>query len=198
MESPCVDEGIDNTPSHWRGICQRGDQFNSTNYNKKLIGARWFMKGFKDQIRPTNITTKTKEFLSPRDGLGHGTHTASIAAGYFVEKANYKGLAKGGAPLAHLAIYKACWNIETGGCANADLLKAFDRAIYDGVDVLSLTIGFQIPLFSYANQRDTIVIDSFHAISKGSTVVSSEGNDDPMSQTVQILHHGSLLLQPPN
>uniref|UniRef100_A0A803PME7 Uncharacterized protein n=1 Tax=Cannabis sativa TaxID=3483 RepID=A0A803PME7_CANSA len=181
------DEGMPPIPSHWRGVCQQGDEFNQTNCNKKIIGARWFMKGFMAEIKkPVNRTHIKGEYLSPRDGNGHGTHTASTAAGYFVKQASYKGLAaglaRGGAPLAHLAIYKACWG--SGRCTNADLLKAFDKAIHDGVDVLSISVGNEVPLFSYVDLRDTIAIGSFHAASKGITVVSSAGNSGPTSQTI--------------
>lgn len=172
-------------PSHWKGICQQGEYFNSTNCNKKIIGARWFKKGAKNQFQNLNKTNNV-DFLSPRDGIGHGTHTASTAAGYFVKNANYRGLAsglaRGGAPLAHLAIYKACWAFE--GCTDADLLKAFDKAIHDGVDIISLSVGNEIPLFSYVDQRDSIAIGSFHAMTKGITVVCSAGNDGPISQTI--------------
>ncbi|KAF9673085.1 hypothetical protein SADUNF_Sadunf11G0112100 [Salix dunnii] len=181
------DEGMGPVPSHWKGICQQGESFNSSNCNRKIIGARWFVKGFQDQI-PFN-TVEGREFMSPRDGVGHGSHTASTAAGNFVEKVSYKGLAaglaRGGAPLAHLAIYKVCWNIEDGGCADADLLKAFDKAIYDGVDILSVSIGNNIPLFSYVDLRNSIAIGSFHATLNGIPVVCSAGNDGPISQTVQ-------------
>lgn len=103
-----------------------------------------------------------------------------------MKNANYRGLAsglaRGGAPLAHLAIYKACWAFE--GCTDADLLKAFDKAIHDGVDIISLSVGNEIPLFSYVDQRDSIAIGSFHAMTKGITVVCSAGNDGPISQTI--------------
>ncbi|GMP35356.1 hypothetical protein CsSME_00007826 [Camellia sinensis var. sinensis] len=155
---------------------------------KKLIGARWFIEGLRDQMKIPINTTNNIEFLSPRDKIGHGTHTASTAAGVFVEKANYKGLAwgvaRGGAPRARLAIYKACWAIGTGRCTDADILKAFDKAIEDGVDILSVSIGIEIPLFSYVDRRDSIAIGSFHATTKGITVVSSGGNDGPFSQTI--------------
>lgn len=143
------------------------------------------MKGMVEAIKRPIKTVQSKEFLSPRDAIGHGTHTASIAAGNFVENANYKGLAsglaRGGAPLAHLAVYKACW---ATGCSDADILKAFDKAVHDGVDIISVSIGYDIPLFSYIDHRDSIAIGSFHAVSKGITVVSSAGNQGPVSQTV--------------
>ncbi|RVW91681.1 Subtilisin-like protease SBT3.3 [Vitis vinifera] len=182
------DEGMGPIPSRWKGICQHGERFNSTNCNRKLIGARWFFKGIHQEIGKFMNITDNLEFLSPRDGIGHGTHTASTAAGYFVQKANYRGLAtglaRGGAPLARLAIYKACWAIISGACSDADILKAFDKAIHDGVDILSLSVGNDIPLFSYVDQRDSIAIASFHAIAKGITVVCSAGNDGPFSQTI--------------
>ncbi|XP_024627795.1 subtilisin-like protease SBT3.9 isoform X2 [Medicago truncatula] len=183
------DEAMGKIPSKWKGVCQVGEKFNSTNCNKKIIGARWFLKGITDHTKNLVLgNNDTTEYLSARDAIGHGTHTASTAAGYFVENANYRGLAsglaRGGAPLAHLAIYKACWDVPVGHCTDADILKAFDMAIHDGVDVLTVSLGIGIPLFSYADQRDTIAIGSFHATSKGITVVSSAGNSGPISQTV--------------
>ena len=45
-----------------------------------------------------------------------------------------RGIARGGAPSARLAIYKACWfNL----CSDADILNAMDDAISDGADILS-------------------------------------------------------------
>ncbi|ESW03415.1 hypothetical protein PHAVU_011G012100 [Phaseolus vulgaris] len=182
------DEGMGQIPSRWKGVCQVGEHFNSTNCNKKIIGARWFLKGITDQTKKLLHGNNTNEYLSARDAIGHGTHTASTAAGNFVGNANYRGLAsglaRGGAPLAHLAIYKACWNFPIGDCTDADILKAFDKAIYDGVDVLTVSLGFSIPLFSYVDQRDVIAIGSFHATAKGITVVCSAGNSGPLSQTI--------------
>ncbi|XP_059662111.1 subtilisin-like protease SBT3.5 isoform X2 [Cornus florida] len=183
------DEDMGPIPSYWKGICQNGERFNYTNCNNKLIGARWFIKGLINQLKMPINKIGSIEFLSPRDGMGHGTHTASTAAGRFVDKASYRGLAagtaRGGAPLAHLAIYKACWDIEYVGCTDADILKAFDEAIHDGVDILSMSLGHAIPLFSYVDQRDSMAIGSFHAITKGITVVCSGGNNGPISGTIE-------------
>ncbi|XP_024018570.1 subtilisin-like protease SBT3.5 [Morus notabilis] len=134
-------------PKRWKGICGKGQQFNSTNCNKKIIGARWFVKGFLEshQLNKSGV----KDYLSARDIDGHGTHTASTAAGNFVKNANYKGLAagvaRGGAPRAHLAIYKALWE-ESGRGATSDILKAIDKAVDDGVDIISASLGSTVPL----------------------------------------------------
>lgn len=90
------------------------------------------------------------------------------------------GLARGGAPSSWLAIYKVCW--ATGGCSSADLLAAFDDAIFDGVDVLSVSLGSPAPLSSYV--EDVVSIGSFHAVAKGISVICSAGNSGPYSQTV--------------
>ncbi|KAF3433609.1 hypothetical protein FNV43_RR24711 [Rhamnella rubrinervis] len=69
---------------------------------------------------------------------GHGTHTASTVAGDVVSKASFAGLgtgtARGGVPSARIAVYKVCWSNR---CDDADILKAFDDAIADGVDIIS-------------------------------------------------------------
>ncbi|XP_042477290.1 subtilisin-like protease SBT3.4 [Macadamia integrifolia] len=181
------DDGMGPIPSHWKGICQTGQNFIPANCNKKIIGARWFRKGYEKMHGPIN-TTGHLEYLSPRDKEGHGTHCASIAAGRFVPNASYiglgTGLARGGAPLARLAIYKVAW---FGESTDADELKAFDMAIHDGVDILSVSLARNVnhaglPLEAYF--VDGIAMGSFHAVAKGITVVCAGGNDGPYSDTV--------------
>lgn len=176
-------------PSHWKGVCESGEKFNATLHcNRKIIGARWFSDGLLAEYgKPLNTSERT-EFMSPRDAHGHGTHTSSTAAGSFVTNVSYKGLGhgtiRGGAPNARLAIYKVCWNVLGGQCSAADILKAFDEAIHDGVDVLSLSIGSSSPLFSDVDERDGIATGSFHAVARGITVVCAAANDGPSAQTV--------------
>ncbi|OMP02779.1 hypothetical protein COLO4_10835 [Corchorus olitorius] len=184
------DEGLGPIPSRWKGVCESGDHFNpSTHCNRKIIGARWFIDGFLAEYgQPINIT-EDPEYLSPRDANGHGTHTSSTATGSYVRNVSYKGLSpgtvRGGAPRARLAVYKVCWNVLGGQCSSADILKAFDEAIHDGVDVLSLSIGYSLPLFSDVDERDGIATGSFHAVIRGITVVCGAANDGPSAQTVQ-------------
>ncbi|KAJ6385977.1 hypothetical protein OIU77_029023 [Salix suchowensis] len=177
------DEGMSEVPSRWRGICQEGEGFNRSHCNRKIIGARWYIKGYEAEFGKLNVSDGV-EFLSPRDAVGHGTHTSSTATGGLVENASFmglaQGLARGGAPSAWLAVYKVCW--ATGDCAEADLLAAFDDAIFDGVDVLSVSIGSPPPLAAYV--EDAIAIGSFHAVAKGISVICSAGNSGPYPQTV--------------
>ncbi|KAG9442891.1 hypothetical protein H6P81_018745 [Aristolochia fimbriata] len=177
------DAGMAEVPFRWKGICQGGEQFVSSNCNRKIIGARWYIKGYEAEFGHLN-TSDAFEFLSPRDAVGHGTHTASIAAGAFVSNASFmglaQGLARGGAHKAHLAMYKVCW--VTGGCSSVDLLAAFDDAIFDGVDVISVSLGSAPPLTSYI--EDALAIGSYHAVAQGISVVCSGGNSGPNAQTV--------------
>ncbi|XP_059662114.1 subtilisin-like protease SBT3.5 isoform X1 [Cornus florida] len=184
------DEGLGPIPSHWKGVCESGEQFNAKAHcNRKVIGARWFIDGILAEYGQPLNRSEDQEYLSPRDANGHGTHTSSTAAGSFVSNVSYKGLVlgtvRGGAPSARLAVYKVCWNVLGGQCSSADILKAFDEAIHDGVDVLSLSLGYSIPLFSDVDERDGIATGSFHAVAKGITVVCGAANDGPLAQTVQ-------------
>lgn len=149
---------------------------------RKIIGARWYLKGYEAEFG--KLDPGAGEFLSARDASGHGTHTSSTAAGVPVENTSFMGLAKGsargGAPSAWLAVYKVCWS--TGICSSIDLLAAFDDAIHDGVDVLSISLGSSPPLVSYV--EDVLAIGSFHAVAKGISVVFSAGNSGPSPQTV--------------
>ncbi|KAL5859982.1 hypothetical protein ACOSQ4_001278 [Xanthoceras sorbifolium] len=180
-ESPSFDDyGMPPAPKKWRGICQVGQSFNSSNCNRKLIGARFFTKGHRvaSMSSSPNII---QEYVSPRDSQGHGTHTSSTAAGASVPMAsvlgNGAGVARGMAPGAHIAVYKVCWFT---GCYSSDILAAMDVSIRDGVDVLSLSLGgFPLPLFD-----DTIAIGSFRAMEHGISVVCAAGNNGPLQYSV--------------
>ncbi|KAG8641847.1 subtilisin-like protease SBT1.2 [Manihot esculenta] len=180
-ESPSFnDEGMQPVPKKWRGICQEGQVFNSSNCNKKLIGARYFTKGHRVASTSTSSNT-VQEYLSPRDSHGHGTHTSSTAGGAAVPMASVlgigAGIARGMAPGAHIAVYKVCWS---NGCYSSDILAAMDVAIRDGVDVLSLSLGgFPLPLFA-----DSIAIGSFRAVEHGISVICAAGNNGPLQNSV--------------
>jgi hypothetical protein len=120
-----------------------------------------------------------------RDTEGHGSHTLSTAGGSFVPGASIfgygNGTAKGGSPKAHVAAYKVCWPSDNGGCFDADILAAFDAAIGDGVDVISMSLG---PHQAVEFLQDGMAIGSFNAIKKGIPVVASAGNSGPVAGSV--------------
>lgn len=119
---------------------------------------------------------------STRDDIGHGSHTASTAAGNHVKDASFYGLAKGtargGVPSARIAAYKVC---VPQGCPSAIILAGFDDAIADGVDVITISLGFDMAMH-YAH--DPIAIGSFHAMKKGILTLNSAGNGGPDLGTV--------------
>ncbi|KAL6008149.1 hypothetical protein ACLOJK_033655 [Asimina triloba] len=175
-------------PGSWAGKCVKGESFKSSQCNRKLVGARYYLEAFEERYGPLNKTSNF-EYRSARDALGHGTHVASTAVGSVVgENASFfglgKGLARGGAPRARLAVYKVCWNRNfQGTCEEADIMAAFDDAIRDGVHVISASLGQTPPLpplFSSATD-----IGAFHAAQVGVSVVFSAGNDGPDPSLVQ-------------
>ncbi|KAK7256677.1 hypothetical protein RIF29_30133 [Crotalaria pallida] len=165
------DDGFGPPPARWKGSC--GHYANFSGCNNKIIGAKYFKA---DGI------PEESDILSPIDVDGHGTHTASTAAGNLVQNASLFGLANGTArgavPSARLAIYKVCWSFS--GCADMDILAAFEAAIHDGVDVISISIGGGDP--SYVT--DSISIGAFLAMRKGIITVASAGNGGPSLATV--------------
>ncbi|XP_059454060.1 subtilisin-like protease SBT5.6 [Corylus avellana] len=186
------DEGMGPVPKSWKGICQTGVAFNSSHCNRKLIGARYYLKGYETNIGPLNAT---EDYQSARDKDGHGTHTASTVGGRWVPNTSAiggfaHGTASGGAPLVRLAIYKVCWAIpgqeKAGGntCFEEDMLAAIDDAIADGVDVLSISIGTTKP---YPFINDGIAIGALHASKKNIVVACSAGNSGPAPSTLSNL-----------
>jgi len=165
----------------WYGKCVPGQEFNASLCNQKLIGARYFADGFLAAAGPLH----SGEYLSARDSDGHGTHTATTAAGNAgvlaeVLGADY-GEVSGIAPRARIAVYKACWTAASGagGCTVADLVGAIDQAVADGVDVINYSIGSSAQ--TLLGQDD---IAFLFAADAGVFVATSAGNAGPGASTV--------------
>lgn len=99
--------GVAVPPSDWDGVCQRGQDASdwpSSACDSKVIGARIFSAGLADY----GLRIAEGESRSPADTDGHGTHVAGTAAGRSRPTTGGTTIT-GVAPLAHLAVYKACW-----------------------------------------------------------------------------------------
>jgi subtilisin family serine protease len=129
-------------PEEWNGTCQTGEDFAETDCNNKLIGARYFVDGAQ-----ASGPIDEGEIFSARDADGHGTHTATTAAGNRVKASIYDtfiGRIEGVAPRARIAVYKACWlrpGDQRASCNTSDLANAIDTAVADGVDIINYSVG---------------------------------------------------------
>ncbi|XP_038721935.1 subtilisin-like protease SBT5.6 [Tripterygium wilfordii] len=185
------DEGMDPiNPDLWNGICKAGLGFASSHCNKKIIGAKYYSKDFEERFGTINALENPK---SPLDINGHGTHIASILTGQNITGAEAlggfaHGTASGGAPMAYLAIYKACWappnkrKASIAICHPADILAAIDDSIKDGVHILSISLGGESPL---PYELDHLSMGALRAVKNDIVVVCSAGNLGPNSRTVK-------------
>ncbi|GMP23184.1 hypothetical protein CsSME_00000872 [Camellia sinensis var. sinensis] len=172
------DDGFGPPPSKWKGTCQASSNFTC---NNKIIGAKYYK---------IDGDFGGGDIQSPRDTFGHGSHTASTAAGDLVSNASLfgfaSGIARGAVPSARIAVYKVCWHDD---CSDVDILAAFDDAIADGVDVISISLGGSYPL-DYFN--DSIAIGAFHSMKNGILTSSAAGNSGPGSASIKNFSPWSL------
>jgi subtilisin family serine protease len=169
-------------PAGWNGTCQTGEAWTRANCTDKLIGARYYNKGFGHFQGGLKGT-----YQSARDSEGHGSHTAGTAGGNANVTATIlgrnMGTISGMAPRARIAAYKACW---PGGCAVSDLTAAIDQAVADGVDVINYSIGDGDPDFLDADD-----VSFLFARQANVFVAASAGNDGPGASTTD--HGGPWL-----
>ncbi|XP_071706674.1 subtilisin-like protease SBT2.2 [Rutidosis leptorrhynchoides] len=169
-------------PEHFTGVCEVTRDFPSGSCNRKLVGARHFAAS----AITRGIFNASQDYASPFDGDGHGTHTASIAAGNHgipvIVAGHHFGNASGMAPRSHIAVYKALYK-SFGGFA-ADVVAAIDQAAQDGVDVISLSItpNRRPPgIATYFNPIDMALLSAFKM---GIFVVQAAGNTGPSPKSV--------------
>lgn len=137
-----ADDGSFAAPPTGALPCQFGNTAHNPNdaaftCNNKLIGARQMLNTYR-----ALIGAAPDEFNSARDDNGHGSHTASTAAGNAGVEAsvfgNTLGTISGIAPRAHIIAYKGLGN---QGGFTSDLAAAINQAVADGVDVINYSIG---------------------------------------------------------
>lgn len=172
--------------TRFQGQCQTGDGWTPADCSTKLIGARYYPDVF--ALVP-EADRSPKEYLSPRDGNGHGTHTAGTAAGNHGVRAKVDGVPfgriSGMAPAARIAAYKVCFDDTdeaTGDCFTSASLAAIDDAVADGVDVINYSIsgGADVLL-------DPVELAFEGAAEAGVFVATSAGNEG----TVGSVNHAS-------
>lgn len=166
----------------WHGKCTPGAYFTASDCNQKLIGAQWFNAGYGGDAGV--LAALPYEFASARDADGHGSHTASTAAGNadmdVVINGSYVGQASGMAPRARVAAYKVCWGVgNDGGCFGSDSMAAIDQAVIDGVDVINFSISGSRTSF-----LDQVEVAFLYAADAGVFVAASAGNSGPDASTV--------------
>jgi len=142
--------------------------------NNKLIGARQMIDTYR-----ALIGAEPEEFDSARDDDGHGTHTASTAAGNSGVEASVNGIPRGVvsgiAPRAHVIAYKGLGAL---GGFTSDLASAIDQAVADGVDVINYSVG------GGASGPGADEIAFLFAEAAGVFVATSAGNSGPNPGTL--------------
>jgi subtilisin family serine protease len=146
------------------GVCDPAHPNHDPICNDKLVGAWSFVSG-----------------NSARDANGHGSHTASTAAGNRHEVTLRYGddaftrTVQGTASRANVIAYRVC--IQT--CPISSILAGINQAIADGVDVLNYSIsGSDSP---WGNSVTRAFLEAFGA---GIFVSASAGNSGPGAGTV--------------
>ncbi|XP_061361962.1 subtilisin-like protease SBT2.6 [Gastrolobium bilobum] len=167
----------------YRGKCEVDPDTKRSFCNGKIIGAQHFAQA----ATAAGAFNPSIDFASPLDGDGHGSHTASIAAGRNgipVKMYGHEfGKASGMAPRARIAVYKALYRLFGGFVA--DVVAALDQAVHDGVDILSLSVGPNSPQATtkttYLNPFDATLLG---AVKAGVFVAQAAGNAGPFPKTL--------------
>jgi subtilisin family serine protease len=165
----------------WKGSCDPGKDNGSyapVTCNNKVLGARFYDSAGLSGNNPG-------EFKSPRDFDGHGSHTASTAAGDAVSNVSINGTnagdVEGVAPGARLAVYKVLYESEDGTTASgsgADIVSAIEDAVKDGADVINYSIGDNVDGFGAEE------LAFLGAAAAGVFVSAAAGNAGPGASTV--------------
>jgi subtilisin family serine protease len=121
------------------------------------------------------------------DENGHGSHTASTAAGNVVDL-NFRGTdmtISGVAPHANLIMYDACYTnrFGAGSCLTSATLAAVEQAVIDGVvDTLNYSIGGGDDPW-----QDVGSLAMLSAVDAGIFVAAAAGNSGPDAGTASHL-----------
>jgi subtilisin family serine protease len=179
FDNPAIDGYVHANPlGVSKGLCQ--NPASGAQCNGKLIGVYDFV------VDDPFTEDVVEENTNGRDNDGHGSHTASTAAGNPVNTFLTGGVpvdVSGGAPRANIISYRVCYigepaGPDTGGCTTSSILSAIEQAIVDGVDVINHSLGSK----SGAGNPwrfDHVERAYLAAREAGIVVAASAGNDGP-------------------
>lgn len=149
--------------------------------NAKLIGGYDFVCG-----APGNqCVAANREEPGFGDTNGHGSHTASTAAGNRrnVVFSNAPLQISGVAPRANIIAYDACYTLISTGqglCPNVSTVAAIDQAVADGiVDAINYSIGGGVEPWT-----ELTSLAFKNAVAAGIYVATSAGNSGPAAGTL--------------
>ena len=165
-------DGYDHTnpfgAGNYVGVCNPAEAVYQPDFacNDKLIGA-W------------NLTADP----GPIDDDGHGSHTASTAAGNVVEATvaaptkSITPMISGVAPHANIIAYDVC---IPSTCPGFAILAGIEQAIADGVDVINYSIGSPTATNPWDQEDELAFLAAREA---GIFVAHSAGNEGPDAAT---------------
>ncbi len=166
---------------NYLGTCATG-QVDQGRCNSKLIGGYDFVCA-----APGNACTTAGQREEPGfgDTNGHGSHTASTAAGNprdVTVSGNVLRIS-GVAPRANIIAYDVCYTEISSGrglCPNVSSLAAVNQTVADGiVDAINFSIGGGADPWT-----DTVSLAFLSAHASGIFVASSAGNSGPAANTL--------------
>jgi minor extracellular serine protease Vpr len=155
--------------------------------NSKVIVARSYITMFAADNAFYDPASSRPDDYSPRDRVGHGTAAAMVAAG--VQHQAPLAMISGVAPKAYLGNYKIFGSPGVNDGTYGDLLvAALEDAYTDGMDIVSLSLGFPAwfdsldtaPATCGGNGGDPCDVEAWFveaAVRNGMMVVISAGND---------------------
>ena len=171
-----------NGSGNYLGTCAPGG-IDAGRCNDKLIGGWDFICGPEAPADACAVTGLRDE-PGFGDTSGHGSHTASTAAGnnrittFEGEEVRISGVA----PRANLIAYDVCYTRLSDGaglCPNVSSVAAANQAVADGVDVINFSIGGGASPWT-----DVVSIAFLGASDAGVFVAASAGNSGPAAATL--------------
>lgn len=171
-----------NGAGNYLGTCAPGG-VDAGRCNDKLIGGYDFICGTDAPANACGVAGLREE-PGFGDTNGHGSHTASTAAGNS-RTTTFNGsqvTISGIAPRANLIAYDVCYtNTSTGqgSCPNVSSAAAVNQAIANGVDVINFSIGGGTSPWSEA-----VSLAFLNATEAGVFVAASAGNSGPEAATL--------------